>query len=402
MSIDPKVQEDAIDYILDQQNKDGSFPPVCKPIHKEMQGCSGGNCSLTAYVTLALLEAGVLPKTEAVSNALDYLSTQCMPSDCSNMYAVALIAYTMLKGDRNVEAERALRLLKDCAVTDGDHTYWQYEKTPSCVANSWSYYCRPRSCDVETTAYALLAFTSKEDIAYSLGIVRWLIEQRNPRGGFKSTQDTVVALQALSEYATLTTAGGCVSANVYLTAEELTHKVGVNSGNAMQIQTVQLPKIPTILSVRVCQVCCILASVGVRYNVPEPDETAAFEVTANVVKQKAACKYEVRVCNRWLSKETDSSNMAVSEVTFFSGFQPVQSELKQLEKIQQCMIKRTEFKGRVLSLYFDEIGRKECCFTVTMKRASVVADLQGVPVITYNYYEPDQRGGTMIYPREEC
>jgi hypothetical protein len=94
--------------------------------------------------------------------------------------------------------------------------------------------------------------------------------------------------------------------------------------------------------------------------------------------------------------------MAVSEVTFFSGFQPVQSELKNLEKAQQCMIKRIDFKGRVLSVYFDEITRIHCCFTVTMKRASVVEDLQGVPVITYNYYEPDQRGGTMMYPRRKC
>ena len=146
----------------------------------------------------------------------------------------------MRKGSRSGEAQRALSLLKSCAVTDGDHTYWQYKKTPSCVDYGWSYYCRPRSCDVETTAYALLAFTSTNDVAYSLGIVRWLIEQRNPRGGFKSTQDTVVALQALSEYATLTVAGGCVSANVYLSAPALTHKVTVDSGNAMQIQTVQV------------------------------------------------------------------------------------------------------------------------------------------------------------------
>ena len=65
MSIDPKVQEEAIDFILGQQDsQDGSFPPVCKPIHKEMQGCSGGKCSLAAYVTLALLEAGVSPKVK--------------------------------------------------------------------------------------------------------------------------------------------------------------------------------------------------------------------------------------------------------------------------------------------------------------------------------------------------
>ena len=37
-----------------------------------------------------------------------------------------------------------------------------------------------------------------------------------------------------------------------------------------------------------------------------------------------------------------------------------------------------------------------------MKRTVYVEDLQGVPVLSYNYYDPDQSGGTMLYPREEC
>ena len=75
MSIDNKVQEEAIDFIISKQNDDGSFPPVCGPIHKEMQGCSGGGCSLTVYVTLALLEAGLQPK--ATANGYYMLKINC-------------------------------------------------------------------------------------------------------------------------------------------------------------------------------------------------------------------------------------------------------------------------------------------------------------------------------------
>ncbi len=62
MSIDERVQNEAIQFVKNNQNADGSFPSICSPIHKEMQGCSGGNCSLTAYVTLALLEEGLYAK----------------------------------------------------------------------------------------------------------------------------------------------------------------------------------------------------------------------------------------------------------------------------------------------------------------------------------------------------
>ncbi|XP_062505913.1 alpha-2-macroglobulin-like protein 1 isoform X2 [Corticium candelabrum] len=404
MSIDNRVQEEAIDFIISKQKDDGSFPPVCGPLHKEMQGCSGGGCSLTAYVTLALLEAGLPPKDKAVTAALGYLTNNCIPSNCSSPYNLALVAYTLTKASGfEANADAALDLLRNCAKTDDDHRYWQYTLSPTCENKwAWSYYCRSSSCDVETSAYALLAFANRGNIAYSLRIVRWLLEQRNPRGGFKSTQDTVVALQALSEYGQLTLSDGRVSATVQLTASGLDQELIIDSSNAMQVQTVQLSALPTVIEVSVCGSGCLLASLGVNYNVPKPDEIAAFDVSAVAKIQKGACKYLVRVCNRWIRNESDSSNMAVTDVTFFSSFAPVQSELKQLVKEGRCMIKRTDFKGRVLSVYFDEVTKRKCCFNVTMKRISVVEDLQGVPVITYNYYEPDQRGGTMLYPRQDC
>jgi len=41
---------------------------------------------------------------------------------------------------------------------------------------------------IETTAYALLLYAEERDIDIGLKIVKWLIKQRNPNGGFGSTQ----------------------------------------------------------------------------------------------------------------------------------------------------------------------------------------------------------------------
>ncbi|XP_062505048.1 ovostatin homolog 2-like [Corticium candelabrum] len=401
MSIDERVQNEAVQFVKKHQNADGSFPSICSPIDKEMQGCSGGRCSLTAYVTLALLEAGISPKDESIKLALDYLSNRCIAKGCSSPYNLALIAFTLSRADK--ETENAFKALRKCAVIEGNHTHWQYSNERKCRnTRPWSYYCRTRSCDVETTAYALLAFTNRGNIAYSFPIVRWLIEQRNLRGGFKSTQDTVVALHALSEYAKLTKSDGRVVAEVSINANQTTQTVSLDSSNAMLVQTITLPSLPTLVNVNANGKGCILAAVGVKYNVPKPDKTRAFQVFAKSLLQRDSCKYLVRVCNRWLQTNPETSNMAITEITFFSGFQPIQSELKQLEQSNRCNIKRTDFKGRALSVYFEEVTQTRCCFDVTMKRASVVEDLQGVPVITYNYYEPDERGGTMLYPHREC
>ena len=122
--------------------------------------------------------------------ALHYLSKRCVSQNCNSPYNLALIAFTLSRAvGYGKQTEKALKALQNCAVTEGDHTHWQYSIERTCYNLwPWSYYCRTRSCDVEATAYALLAYTDQGNIAYSLPIVRWLIKQRNPRGGFKSTQ----------------------------------------------------------------------------------------------------------------------------------------------------------------------------------------------------------------------
>ncbi|XP_059499965.1 pregnancy zone protein-like [Stegostoma tigrinum] len=53
---------------------------------------------------------------------------------------------------------------------------------------------------VETTAYALLQALSRNDIDYATPIARWPPMQQNYGGGFHSTQDTIIALEASSRY----------------------------------------------------------------------------------------------------------------------------------------------------------------------------------------------------------
>lgn len=55
--------------------------------------------------------------------------------------------------------------------------------------------------DVEITAYALMALLERNDNpSDELNIMKWLTEQRNERGGFKSTHDTVVGLQSMVKF----------------------------------------------------------------------------------------------------------------------------------------------------------------------------------------------------------
>ena len=81
----------------------------------------------------------------------------------------------------------------DVFSVNGTLTYWKAnEAEPEEPKNSFWWY-RPRSADTETTAYALLTKLNMVNnvntkISEGLPIVRWLSTQRNPWGGFGSTQ----------------------------------------------------------------------------------------------------------------------------------------------------------------------------------------------------------------------
>ena len=50
------------------------------------------------------------------------------------------------------------------------------------------------------TAYMAATLVMQERMDEALPSIKWLGKQRNSQGGFVSTQDTVVALQAISMY----------------------------------------------------------------------------------------------------------------------------------------------------------------------------------------------------------
>ena len=47
-----------VDWIIQQQSPDGSFPSTGRVFNKRLQGTSEGRVSLTAYVLISLMEAG--------------------------------------------------------------------------------------------------------------------------------------------------------------------------------------------------------------------------------------------------------------------------------------------------------------------------------------------------------
>merc|ERR1711924_474369 len=101
---------------------------------------------------------------------------------------------------------------------------------------------------VETTAYALLAMLSSGarseggHLADALPAARWLIQQRNSNGGFRSTQDTVVGLESLSSFAALAYQSGVdLTVTISSLDSDWQESVRVSNGNRDVVQRLELP-----------------------------------------------------------------------------------------------------------------------------------------------------------------
>ena len=90
------------------------------------------------------------------------------------------------------------RLVASANTSLPDAQFWEIEREESDCP--WYWVCRVPSEMVEMTAYMIQSLVLRDRAGEAVDSVKWLGKQRNSRGGFVSTQDTVVALQALSMY----------------------------------------------------------------------------------------------------------------------------------------------------------------------------------------------------------
>ncbi|XP_034149711.1 C3 and PZP-like alpha-2-macroglobulin domain-containing protein 8 isoform X3 [Esox lucius] len=437
--IDPEELRAAKAWLINHQREEGSFPAMGRILNKDLQGGIHGKISLTAYVVAALLETGITTEEEkmAVSKAKGFLESNTYSAD--DPYTTALSAYTLALL-RSPYAPLALRRLNHMAITQDGFTHWSL--TGSTVTDEDTFMGFSDgltqsvvSAEVEMTAYSLLTYTLLGDVASALPVVKWLSQQRNALGGFSSTQDTCVALQALSEYAILSYVGG-VNLTISLASTNLDFQESfeLHRDNQKILQSASIPSIPTGLFVSAKGEGCCLMQIDVSYNVPDPVAKPAFQLKIDLKEPKQERnppaprpshhaslhsssrddnrselnrkrrtpnddddpaahqdsldhRITLEACARWL--HSGSSNMAVLEVPLLSGFRADVESLERLLMDKRVGLKRYEVDGRKVLFYFDEIP-SQCmtCVAFQAVREFIVGKTAPVPVKVYDYYEP--------------
>ncbi|EDO32956.1 predicted protein, partial [Nematostella vectensis] len=261
--IDEKALDQSIFWMVSKQSPSGAFPKVGTVHSSYLKGGLQSEIALTAFVVIALAEAKSQDKgaISAQANALRYLETNLQSViSKQDAYTLAICTYAMaLTNSRSLSKARTA-LTGLATVKDGT-MYWTDGKQDKLAGPSRPYY-RPRSADIEITAYALLAIGHNKDVQTGLPVVRWLSQQRNSLGGYSSTQDTVVGIQAMSEFASFIYSPS-MDYTVTLTNTDdntFSKTFTVNAANSMILQEADITKVEGSLIVQV----------GVSYHVDKP------------------------------------------------------------------------------------------------------------------------------------
>ncbi|XP_036418067.1 alpha-2-macroglobulin-like protein 1 [Colossoma macropomum] len=369
---------------LGQQQQNGSFASVGQLFHSDMKGGVNDEVTLTAYITAALLELGTPLTDPMVENSLDFLRNAF--TQLNSIYATALLSYAFtLAGDQGMRIQ-ALTVLDNQAIVEAGARHWRRESDVKVLD----------SLEVEMTSYVLLALLSGPvlqtfDMSYSASIARWLAQQQNAFGGFASTQDTVVALQALAKYsaATYSPTGTVV---VTVTGPSPPKVFTVSQSNRLLLQESSLQVVPGDYKVKAEGNGCVFAQFSVRYNIPPPADFSSFSLSANTAGNCSipipSVSLSVTVSYNGKRSET---NMVVIEVKLLSGFQLDKESLKpSSEKTEpnEGAVKRLDQKEGSVTIYLDGLKKGDSkTYSLVILRETAVQNQKPAVVKVYDYYE---------------
>ncbi|XP_015258224.1 PREDICTED: complement C4-B-like [Cyprinodon variegatus] len=416
-----------VSYLLSVQQHDGSFRDPNPVLHRGVLTGKDEDASMTAFITLALNRSRQFLTTEnlnkvetSISKATAYLQSQI--EELSHTYAVAITAYCLSEGNDRLRAWKKLQSMAKIDKTNC--SYWTNTGILDAIT-------------VETTAYALLAAVKIGERSWADKIACWLVRQENYYGGYRSTQDTIMALEALSEYELARPPFSIInvtaefriqgkSDRVKLTLAERNETVETDleklSGNNITVELtgkgkIKLKSLKTFylldpedgcsklkITVKVEGKVEYTAKITENYDYYEDYDDAEEKQTRvarstiehfdALARSRRDLKNDINsdsiiytVCVSY-SPNSPLTGMGIADITLLSGFEVEEEDLIRLKQPPELYISHYEISSGRVVLYFNKLYETKECLTFTANQKVPVGLLQPAPAVFYDYYEP--------------
>ncbi|XP_018426224.1 PREDICTED: alpha-2-macroglobulin-like, partial [Nanorana parkeri] len=301
IEIDETRQQQTLIWLENQQRLDnGCFEPQGTLFTFQVRKDTNSSIHYTAYVAISLLETKYSLGKTLLEGAMGCLKNASKTKQKTGDEVLMLYAFT-LAGLPEYRDPLMAKLMKKAIVKDGT-IHWEREDMPTLRPVPF-FFPIYNSAEVQLTAYMLLSMiqanvkpttpasvskkpksivappVSEKVLATMAQMSLWLTRQQNAHGGFSSTSDTVVALQALAAFAKL----------LYTPNSQQTIRIKNRNGNVgnlnlspenrLLVQRYDLPDASGDYSLDVEGNGWSLIQTVIKYNIPIPKDNSAFSLS---------------------------------------------------------------------------------------------------------------------------
>ncbi|XP_059143735.1 CD109 antigen-like [Physella acuta] len=418
ISVDPEVLSSGVQFLSARQSNNGSFQELGVVFHSEMQSGTASGHALTVYVFLSVMEASAalaskdkkIGMENEMAKASQYILKYIRPEELQasgNKFLAALSAYALSLIPQPTNEITALRdqLLKvvvDLGVP------WQEEEgmkenLKKVAAHDGAvdqdadlgppYRLHTSSTkDLEIGAYLLLAYTKLGRVPDGLPLMKWLQSQQNSNGGFQSTQDTIMVLQAISEFGSIfgtTKADGSITVQAD-NNQPLNHSIAGSRSLLLQIfllpENTQVVKVNLIGSKSVAVVKVVYT-----YHTYAGDDDAAPLDSTLYLSTKATkispYLHAIEACVKSTSP-LQNKGMFVATMNLPSGERPYEDPAQIMAN--NPMVSRVDTDEQTIHFYMDQAPSGDgYCLKAHVERQLVFEVQKPGAAKFYPYYDPE-------------
>ncbi|XP_056388274.1 ovostatin-like [Hyla sarda] len=391
--IDDNIQQQALIWLENSQKLDsGCFSATGDPFMR-LKGGAEDDISYTAYLSIALLESNYTLGSTLLNGSLTCLQNALKTNQSVYNQALMVYAFTLAR-DWHSRCS-LLKALRPKAITEGGMIHWEREGNPPVQPVDFFY--PPYSpAEVEMTAYILMSIAkgpnvTQEEMTFMAQISVWLIRQQNSWGGFRSTQDTVVALQALSTFGKLIFDPNAQHI-IRLSTQNKQTQITVNKNNRLLVQRQPL-SVPAEYTVGINGTGCCLTQTTIQYNVPVPKDNSSFLVSVKTSSSscvdKVAYTFSIGM-NVSYRGNRNQTNMVVIDITMLSGYQADYWSVQEL--VNAKVVSNTVTKNNHLYLYLNTVSKESTYLLFNVIMGNRVLNVKTGSIYVYDYYETAENG----------
>lgn len=387
-------------WLTNQQNKDGAFIETAgyyydrsfQPESIDKNGVSRTlHIAVTAHCVISLSLATRLTgdakqrADRARVAGSNYLASKLLY--IADPYQMAVTTYA-LQVSQHKDKDTAYNMLKSMAIAS-EFLYWAavpIAPNPSERINNVEFqyerqYHPNVGNAVMATSYALLCYLAHNDVNNAVPIMKWIGSQHYRVFGWSSTQDTLLALEAMTEFSYRQTNRDFYNLQLEFVCSSnasWTHRVNLNRTNFANVFKFKVQPAFGQVKTRATGTGYAFIGMDTSVHLEKPYQVeaigppyASFDIVVESQRfwGRNASHMELSICFKWLRTDLSPvSGMAVVIVDIPTGYIISRDTIEWMYSAGFPGLKRVQFYEQQLISFFEYVSPNRTCFNFVADR----------------------------------